>query len=141
MQKSRLSSTFGYYLIKMLQVLFDKYDFRYRKSEGKEQIFDELRRKWVRLTPEEWVRQNWVRFLTTTCNYPSVLIGIEKTIMVGELEKRFDLLVYDKTHTPWMLIECKASTVTLSESTAEQLLRYHRIIQAAYLIITNENDF
>ncbi len=135
--KSRLSSTFGYNLAMMLQVAFDTYDFRYRKSEGKEQLFDELRRKWVRLTPEEWVRQNWVRYLTTTCNYPSALIGIEKTIRVGELEKRFDLLVYNKDHHPWILIECKSPDVELNTNVIDQILHYHQRLPACYLMISN----
>ena len=137
MYKSWLSSTFGYYLVKMLQVVFDKYDFRYRHSTGKEQLFDELRRKWVRLTPEEWVRQNWIRYLTTTCNYPSALIGIEKMIRVGELEKRFDLLVYDKEHQPWILIECKSPEVELTTKVIDQLLHYHQRLPAHYLMISN----
>jgi len=78
--------------------------------------------------------------LTENLNIPSGFIGIEKEIIIDGLKKRFDLLVYNQTHTPWMLIECKASTVTLSESTAEQLLRYHRVIQAKYLIITNGKE-
>jgi len=121
----------------MLQVAFDTYDFRFRKSEGKEQLFDELRMKWVRLTPEEWVRQNWVRYLTTTCHYPSALIGIEKTIIVGELEKRFDLLVYNKEHLPWILIECKSPDVILDTKVIDQLLHYHQRLPAQFLMITN----
>jgi hypothetical protein len=121
----------------MLQVVFDKYDFRYRKSEGKEQLFDDLRKKWVRLTPEEWVRQNWIRYLMTMCNYPSALIGIEKKVMLGELEKRFDLLVYDQSHQPWILIECKSPDVALDTKVIDQLLHYHQRLPAAFLMITN----
>lgn len=123
----------------MLQVAFDTYDFRYRKSEAKEQLFDELRKKWVRLTPEEWVRQNWVHYLIATCNYPSALIGIEKTIIVGGLEKRFDLLVYNKEHLPWILIECKSPYVILDTKVIDQLLHYHQRLPAQFLMITNGN--
>jgi len=124
----------------MLPLSFPQPDFQVRKENDQPQIFDRLRKRWVKLTPEEWVRQNMISMLTETLGIPSAYIGVEKEIMLDGLKKRFDLLVYDKAHTPWMLIECKASTVTLSESTAEQLLRYHRIIQAAYLIITNGNE-
>ena len=121
----------------MLQIAFDTYDFRYRKSEAKEQLFDELRKKWVRLTPEEWVRQNWVRYFIIHCNYPPALIGIEKTIRVGELEKRFDLLVYNKEHQPWILIECKSPDVILDTKVIDQLLHYHQRLPAQFLMITN----
>jgi hypothetical protein len=124
----------------MLPLSFPQPDFQVRKENEQPQIFDRLRKRWVKLTPEEWVRQNMISMLTETLGISSAYIGVEKEIIIDGLKKRFDLLVYDKTHTPWMLIECKASTVTLSESTAEQLLRYHRIIQAKHLIITNGNE-
>jgi hypothetical protein len=121
----------------MIKIVFDTYDFRYKKAEGKEQVFDELRRKWVRLTPEEWVRQNWVKYLLEHCGYPSSLIGIEKTLRLGELEKRFDLLVYNQAHEPWLLMECKAQDVELGSSVLDQILNYHQKIPATYLMITN----
>ena len=124
----------------MLPLSFPQPDFQVRKENDQPQLFDRLRKRWVKLTPEEWVRQNMIRILTENLNIPSGFIGVEKEIIIDGLKKRFDLLVYDQTHTPWMLIECKASTVTLSEATAEQLLRYHRIIQATHLIITNGNE-
>jgi hypothetical protein len=121
----------------MIKIAFGQYDFRYRKENGKEQIFDDLRKKWVRLTPEEWVRQNWVKYILEHCRYPSSLIGIEKTLRLGELEKRFDLLVYDQSHQPWLLMECKAQDVELSTSVLDQVLNYHQQIPATYLMITN----
>jgi hypothetical protein len=72
--------------------------------------------------------------------YPSALVAIEKEIVLGERKKRFDLLVYDNEHRPWMLIECKSMDVTLSEETLQQALRYHSSIQVTYIIITNGND-
>lgn len=124
----------------MLTLSFPQPDFQVRKENDQPRIFDRLRKRWVTLTPEEWVRQNMIAMLTVTCQISSGFIGVEKEILIDGLKKRFDLLVYDQTHTPWMLIECKASTVSLSASTAEQLLRYHRIIQAKHLIITNGHD-
>ncbi len=121
----------------MLQIVFDTYDFRYRMLDGKKQIFDILRRKWIQITPEEWVRQNWIRYLVQTCAYPIALIGVEKKIMVGDLEKRFDLLVYNKQHEPWFLIECKAPEVALTTAVLDQLLRYHQRLPATYLMMTN----
>lgn len=124
----------------MLPLSFPQPDFQVRKENEQPQIFDRLRKRWVKLTPEEWVRQNMIAMLTETLGIPSAYIGVEKEIILDGLKKRFDLLIYNQTHQPWMLIECKASSVALSESTAEQLLRYHRVIQAKHLIITNGKE-
>ncbi len=106
----------------MLTLSFPDPDFSVRKMNEQSQIFDRLRKRWVKLTPEEWVRQHMVSMMIEVLQFPSVYLSIEKEIQVGKLKKRFDLLIYDATHQPWMLIECKASSVTLNESTAEQLL-------------------
>ena len=77
----------------MLSINYPEPDFRIKKEEGKEFIFDALRRKWLLLTPEEWVRQNFIQYLIKIKKYPSSLIAIEKEIQLGELKKRFDILV------------------------------------------------
>ncbi|MCR6719837.1 MAG: type I restriction enzyme HsdR N-terminal domain-containing protein [Chitinophagaceae bacterium] len=89
------------------------------------------------MTPEEWVRQNFLAYLLRVQQYPSTLIALEKQIRVGELIKRFDILVYDSQHQPWMMVECKAPEVPLTESTLQQVLRYHISTPAKYLVITN----
>jgi hypothetical protein len=99
-------------------------------------IFDELRKSWLRLTPEEWVRQNFVQFLVSK-NYPAALIAIEKKIMVGEMVKRFDILVFDRQHQPLMMVECKAMNVVLGEEVLRQVLRYHVAVPVTFLVITN----
>jgi len=91
----------------------------------------------VPLTPEEWVRQNFVQFLLQEKKYPAALIAIEKEIRLGELKKRFDILVYDKSHQPWMMIECKGQEITLNEDTLQQLLRYNISVPVQYLLVTN----
>jgi hypothetical protein len=121
----------------MLALQFPEPDFRIRTIDGREQVFDSLRKKWLLLTPEEWVRQNFVRYLTIVRKYPATLIAMEKELKLGELIKRFDILVYDKQHRPWMMIECKAMEVTLNESTLDQILRYNISIPVPFLIITN----
>jgi len=121
----------------MIKVNYPEPDFRTERRAGKEYIFDPIRRQWVVLTPEEWVRQNFIRFLIQQMRYPAALIAVEKEIRLGELKKRFDILVYDKTHHPWMLIECKAGSVALDEKTLHQLLRYHISVPAGFLVITN----
>ncbi|MFZ9302819.1 MAG: type I restriction enzyme HsdR N-terminal domain-containing protein [Sediminibacterium sp.] len=88
------------------------------------------------LTPEEWVRQNFIQFLIQVKNYPAALIAIEKTIQLGELKKRFDMIVY-KNDAPWILIECKEANVSLTEKTLEQILQYQQVVEANYLVMTN----
>ncbi|HEX4956773.1 MAG TPA: type I restriction enzyme HsdR N-terminal domain-containing protein [Lacibacter sp.] len=121
----------------MVKVDFPKPDFKIKEEAGKELIFDEIRKQWVRLTPEEWVRQNFIQYLIQTKNYPSALIGVEKEIKLGELKKRFDILVYDKNHQPWMMIECKAMDVELNADVLAQVIRYHAAVPVSFLVITN----
>jgi hypothetical protein len=124
----------------MLVIHYPEPDFLIKQHAGKDIIFDPLRKRWLMLTPEEWVRQNFVQYLIRSKNYPATLIAMEKVIRLGELKKRFDILVYDKNHRPWMMIECKSPSVKLDEEVLHQLLRYHISVQTGYLIITN-GDF
>mgnify|MGYP003519550589 CR=1 FL=1 len=111
--------------------------FRIKTENSRNLIFDSLRKKWVVLTPEEWVRQNFVQYLLQVKNYPASLIALEKEIKLGELKKRFDILVYDNKHQPWMMIECKAGEVKLDEKVLEQILRYNISVPVEYIVITN----
>jgi hypothetical protein len=120
----------------MILVDFPSYDFKVQSMHGKDQIFDPCRKKWVVLTPEEWVRQNILQYLIQVCKYPVELIAIEKTIQLGSLNKRFDILVYHGT-TPWMIIECKEANTTLNDKTILQLLQYQQVLNATYLIACN----
>jgi hypothetical protein len=123
----------------MIVINYPEPEFTIKGEKGKEIILDKLRKKWVALTPEEWVRQNFIQFLIKTHQYPSALIAVEKEIQLGELKKRFDILVYDKQHQPWMMVECKASSVALDEKVFEQLLRYNQAVPVSYMLITNGN--
>lgn len=123
----------------MIKVEFPTPSFRMKEDDGKEVIFDELRKLWVRLTPEEWVRQNLIQYMLQAKQYPAAFIGIEKEITLGELKKRFDLLVYNRNHQPWMMIECKAMDVELTEKVLEQLIRYNMSVPVSYLVISNGN--
>lgn len=120
----------------MILVDFPTYAFKIQSVQGKDQIFDPCRKKWIVLTPEEWVRQNVLQFLIQVCKYPVELIAIEKTIQLGDLNKRFDILVY-KEERPWMLIECKEAGTSLEEKTILQLLQYQQVLDASYLIASN----
>ena len=121
----------------MLTIEYPKNDFRIKREGGKELIFDQLRKQWLRLSSEEWVRQNFIQYLIQVKNYPATLIAQEKKIVLGELVKRFDILIYDRDLKPWMMVECKASTVPLQEHVVEQVLRYNIAIPVNFLIVTN----
>jgi len=124
----------------MVVVKYPEPDFRIKKEAGKELIFDSLRKKWLLLTPEEWVRQNFIQYLLQVKGFSSNLIAVEKQIKLGELNKRFDVLIYDKNHKPWMMVECKAAEIKLDASVLEQLLRYNISIPVQYMVITNGNE-
>ena len=120
----------------MISINYPEYPFKIQKEAGKDCIFDPLRKTWVVLTPEEWVRQNFIQYLIQVKQYPASLIAIEKTIQLGELKKRFDIVVY-KNEAPWILIECKEANVSLTEKTLEQILQYQQVVEANYLVMTN----
>ena len=121
----------------MIKIDYPSYQPKIKKEKTKEFIFDEVRKKWVSLTPEEWVRQNILQFLTGVKKYPASLIAVEKEIHLNDLRKRIDILVYDLHAKPWMMVECKEMDVTLNEKTLQQILRYHSALPVPYLIITN----
>lgn len=121
----------------MFSIVFPQHDFRYRQQEGVRYIFDFIRKKYVVLTPEEWVRQHILLYLCEVMQYPKGLISVEKEIRINNLKKRYDIVVYDYDHKPWMLIECKEPETTIQESTLQQLLRYHSVLQCPYWMLTN----
>lgn len=123
----------------MIDVVYPEPHFRMKKDNGKQYIFDPIRRIWLLLTEEEWVRQNFVHYLVIQLKYPSTVIALEKEIRLHDLKKRFDILVYNKDHQPWMLVECKEPKVILSEDVLQQALRYNISLPVEYIIITNGN--
>jgi hypothetical protein len=121
----------------MIKIVYPPHPFKIKEEQGKEIIFDEVRKQWTRLTPEEWVRQNFLQYLMQVKKYPASMIAVEREISLGEMKKRFDILVYNSLHKPWMMVECKAMTVPLTESVLNQLLRYNMSVPVDYLVITN----
>ena len=111
----------------------------YRKAD-KLWVFDPIRKKQLVLTPEEWVRQHWINFLIHHQNYPKGLFALEKGLKYNQLQKRTDLVIWDKSGAPFVLIECKAPSVTLSQKTMEQACIYHQELKSPYLIISNGNQ-
>lgn len=110
---------------------------RTRLYNGKEQIFCEWRHRWVRLTPEEWVRQQLLHALVEQFDYPASLMAVETAISVGEAKKRCDAVVYDRAMQPLVLIECKAETVPLTQRTLDQAITYNRKLNVPYLLLCN----
>ena len=121
----------------MIKIDYPPYQPKIKTEGEKELIFDEFRKRWVALTPEEWVRQNFLQYLTQIKKYPASLIAIEKEIKLGELKKRFDIVVYDSHTKPWMIVECKEMNVALDRTVLDQVLRYNINLQVPYLVITN----
>ena len=123
----------------MIVLHYPSYPFKIKAINGKDQVFDPFRKIWVVFTPEEWVRQNILQYLVQSSKYPSSLIAVEKSIQLGELTKRFDIVVY-KNDSPWMIIECKEAKVKLDETTMLQILQYQQVLTAQYLFISNGHE-
>ena len=121
----------------MVKIDYPPYQPKIKTEQGKEFIFDGIRKKWVVLTPEEWVRQNFLQYLLQQKKYAASLIAIEKEITLGELKKRFDMVVYDQDTKPWMVIECKEMNAPLNKAVLDQSLRYNITLQVRYIVITN----
>ena len=121
----------------MIRIEFPAEKPRLSAINGEEFIFCLIRKKWLKVTPEEWVRQNFIIYLNRVLNYPLPLIAVEKTIRVGELSRRFDIVVYGKEHRPQFLVECKEMNVPLTEQVIRQALAYNLSVLATIIIITN----
>ena len=121
----------------MQQLNFPTYTFRFKNSENKVSIFDEVRKKFIILTPEEWVRQNVVQYLLQEKKYPKSYINVEKLIKVNGLSKRYDIIVYQPNGKIFLLIECKAPEIKIVQETFNQIARYNLTLKANYLMVTN----
>ena len=121
----------------MQKLNFPTYSFRFKNSENKVSIFDEIRKKFILLTPEEWVRQHVIHFLLQDKNYPKSYINVEKLIKINDLSKRYDGVVFQPNGEIFLLIECKAPEVQISQQTFDQIARYNLVLKAKYLMVTN----
>ena len=117
-----------------------EYSFHITNVDGKEMIFDSIRRKYVKLTPEEWVRQNFIRYLINDCGYPSGLLGVEVMSPFNKLKKRVDVLVHNREGRPIMIVECKAPDVPINEKVFDQIVCYNMGFKVPYLVVTNGID-
>lgn len=121
----------------MRQLSFPQYSFKVKTEDGKQQIFDELRRKFIVLTPEEWVRQHVIKYLIEEKGYPPLLIAIEKAISVNGLSRRCDIICYNSKGEVLLMVECKAPKVKITQETFDQVVRYHLSINAKSIVVTN----
>ena len=116
---------------------FPSYPFRFKNSENKLAIFDEIRKKFIILTPEEWVRQHVVQFLLEEKKYPKSLINVEKVLKINGLRKRYDVVVYNSDGSIFILVECKAPEIKIAQATFDQIATYNMTLNAQFLMVTN----
>ena len=114
-----------------------EYTFRTRNGEGKQMIFDSIRKKFVALTPEEWVRQNFIQFLKQEKKYPESLMAVEKQIIVNGNQRRFDLVVYRRNGQPYLIAEFKAPNVKIAQETFDQVVRYNMALRVERVVVSN----
>ncbi|QEE50637.1 type I restriction enzyme HsdR N-terminal domain-containing protein [Flavobacterium alkalisoli] len=121
----------------MQKLNFPNYTFRFKNSENKVAIFDEIRKKFILLTPEEWVRQHVVHYLLNEKKYPKSYINVEKVLKINGLTKRYDVVVFNPDGSIFLLVECKAPQVTITQNTFDQIARYNMTLNANYMMVTN----
>lgn len=108
-----------------------------RETEGRREVLDIVRHRWVTLTPEEWVRQQVLHRLHYALGYPLELMQVEGAITLNGMTKRCDIVVYDRQVQPWMIVECKQENVPLTQKVIDQACRYNLVLQVPYLLLTN----
>ena len=126
--------------MKLPKLLFPEYDFQIQSSHTPEQslkIFDIIRKKYVSLTPEEWVRQHLLHFMVKERKFPQSLLSVEKKVLVNRLYRRTDLVVYSPALKPILIAECKAPSVVLTQMAFDQAARYNMTLGVNYFLITN----
>ncbi|MGB2313088.1 MAG: type I restriction enzyme HsdR N-terminal domain-containing protein [Flavobacteriaceae bacterium] len=121
----------------MEKLNFHDFDFSFKSKENKTYIFDPIRKKWLVLNPEEWVRQHCIQFLLKTKNVPLGFIQVEKKLNVNNTEKRYDLVVFKPDHSIDLLVECKSPKVKITQKTFDQIARYNLVLKSDYLMLTN----
>ncbi|WP_034046254.1 type I restriction enzyme HsdR N-terminal domain-containing protein [Wocania ichthyoenteri] len=121
----------------MQKLNFPTYSFRFKSSENKISIFDSIRKKFVILQPEEWVRQHCVQYLMEVKGYPKSLINVEKELIVNGLKKRYDIVIYNSNGSIHLIVECKSPTITVNQNTFDQIAQYNLVLNASYLMVTN----
>ena len=136
-KKAEISSLFITESDLMESLNLPTYSFNIKFQEQRKYIFDSLRKKYVLLTPEEWVRQNFLKYLIEEKKYPASLISVEMEFKLNMLSKRCDAVIFDRKANPLLIVECKAASVKIDQSVFEQIARYNMKLKVNYLIVTN----
>ncbi|HEX2968770.1 MAG TPA: type I restriction enzyme HsdR N-terminal domain-containing protein [Bacteroidales bacterium] len=121
----------------MKQLNLPQYTFKITGNEGSEMILDPIRRKYVRLTPEEWVRQNFISYLVNEGKYPPGLMGVEVMFLLNKLKRRVDILVHNRNGRPVMIVECKEPDVRIDDKVFDQIVAYNLGLKVPYIVVTN----
>lgn len=121
----------------MQSLQFKRYSFRFKSNENKRLIFDEIRKKFMVLTPEEWVRQHVIHHLISEKKYPKLHINVEKQLLLNDTKKRYDIVVFNTDGSIHLIVECKAPNVRITQDTFDQIARYNLVTKATYLMVTN----
>ena len=121
----------------MQKLNFPKYNFRFKSNENKTLIFDIIRKKFVILTPEEWVRQHTLHFLITEKKYPVSYINVEKQLLLNDSVKRYDIVIFKNDGDVEIIIECKAPSISINQVTFDQIARYNLALNSNLLMVTN----
>lgn len=121
----------------MVALNFPSYSFKIKSIENKSYIWDEIRKKHILLTPEEWVRQHAIQFLIQEKNYPALWMSIEKQFTINGRHKRADIVVYNKSLRPYIIVECKRPEIKITQNTFDQIARYNLSLDAKFLMLTN----
>jgi len=121
----------------MQKLNLPNYSIKLKKEGNKTLVFDQIRKKYVVLTPEEWVRQNFIKFLIEEKKYPASLMAVEMGINLLNTKKRCDIVLYNSKGKPHMIVECKAPSIKISQDTFDQIARYNMKLNANLLVVTN----
>ena len=124
-------------LILTMNLNLPSYSFRIKEKSGKKLIFDNFRRRWVVLTPEEWVRQNFARYLTEIKHFPASLVSLERSLRINQHDFRTDIVLFSRSGSSLVAVECKAPEVKITQQVFDQIARYNLELRVGYLIVTN----
>ncbi len=121
----------------MQKLNFPQFEYRFKSTENKVSIFDVIRKKFIVLQPEEWVRQHCVHYLINEKNYPKSLINVEKELNINGLKKRYDIVIFNSDGSILLIVECKSYDITINQDTFDQIARYNLALNAEFLMVTN----
>jgi hypothetical protein len=121
----------------MVNLNLPSFDYSIKKADGKVWIFDVIRKKFIVLTPEEWVRQHFIHYMINSLKYPKALVKVEGGLSYNQLQKRSDIVVYNREGVPWMIVECKSPDQKLNQQTLQQVSVYNNTLRATYIAVTN----